>query len=99
MEGLDISPIGDPPLDDEDPLHPAIRCIEVVSRRHSIDIDGKIVSTSVSEVRTPRPDVNEMLANDSESSENSIENSTEKRRSFSNSVRSTIQYISVMLLP
>ena len=70
MEALDISPIDDPPLENEDSLHPAIRCIDVVSRRHSIDIDGKIVSTTVSEVRTPRPDINEMINNDSESSDN-----------------------------
>lgn len=33
----------------------SIRCIKNVTRRHSLDYNGSIVSSSVSEARTPRP--------------------------------------------
>ena len=36
-----------------------IRCISSVARRHSLDIDGSLISSCVSEARTPRPNINE----------------------------------------
>ena len=33
----------------------SVRCIQSVSRRHSLDYNGSIVSSGVSEARTPRP--------------------------------------------
>lgn len=55
------------PHESESPSPQGCRCIQVVSRRHSIDADGCILSDSVSKSRTPRPAVSadvEMDANE-----------------------------------
>ena len=35
------------------------RCVDEVNRRHSIDVEGDIISNCISELRTPRPDIQE----------------------------------------
>lgn len=41
----------------------ATRCIKKVSRRHSIDDGGIVISSDVSSSRTPRPNINDLEDN------------------------------------
>ncbi|KAM7457455.1 hypothetical protein BLSTO_01791 [Blastocystis sp. subtype 1] len=84
------------PHESESPPPQGCRCIQVVSRRHSIDVDGCILSDSVSKSRTPRPAVSadvEMDANE--------ENGEQPRRklSLSETVKETWKNVSVLFSP
>ena len=47
----------------------SIRGKKEVSRRHSIDLNGMIISESVSDSRTPRPDIARSISNNESNSE------------------------------
>lgn len=84
------------------------RCKKEVSRRHSIDLNGKIISESVSDSRTPRPDT-ESHSNHESNSEVllrfflfvvfTLELPTVRRRSFSDSIKNSLQFLYLLFNP
>ena len=73
-----------------------IRCISSVARRHSLDIDGSLISSCVSEARTPRPNINE---EDPLEHVQERDNSRHHIRSFSDSWKHTWRNISMIFSP
>lgn len=49
-----------------------IRCIQNVTRRHSLEYNGSIVSSSVSEARTPRPSASDAAEEEEQTAERRI---------------------------
>lgn len=82
-----------------------IRCIQNVTRRHSLEYNGSIISSSVSEARTPRPLAADIEEEEEQTSERRIHFVCAHavvpahRPSFSDNIKSTFNKLFLVLSP